>query len=98
MLFRSVVRTLGFLVGTSTDPFAPDVFIWWTEKFERVGVDLQDGEGVVWMLDDEEMGSSGGRAELKKAAAAGGKGREKSEAGVQTEGLRMVGAAVIRAA
>ncbi|TBU48122.1 hypothetical protein BD309DRAFT_987553 [Dichomitus squalens] len=47
-----VVRTLGFLVGTSTDIFAPDVFIWWTEKFERVGVDLQDGEGVVWMLED----------------------------------------------
>ncbi|KAH9858916.1 hypothetical protein C2E23DRAFT_717211 [Lenzites betulinus] len=49
-----VVRTLGFLVGTSTDPFAPDVFIWWTERFERVGVDLQDGEGVVWMLEEEK--------------------------------------------
>ncbi|KAI0633585.1 hypothetical protein C8Q77DRAFT_1217937 [Trametes polyzona] len=49
-----VVRTLGFLVGTSTDPFAPDVFVWWTERFERVGVDLQDGEGVVWLLEDEE--------------------------------------------
>ncbi|KAI0368293.1 hypothetical protein BV20DRAFT_998855 [Pilatotrama ljubarskyi] len=49
-----VVRTLGFLVGTSTDPFASDVFIWWTEKFERVGVDLQDGEAVVWMLEEEE--------------------------------------------
>ncbi|EIW62798.1 uncharacterized protein TRAVEDRAFT_141295 [Trametes versicolor FP-101664 SS1] len=49
-----VVRTLGFLVGTSTDPFAPDVFIWWTERFERAGVDLQDGEGVVWLLEEEE--------------------------------------------
>ncbi|KAI0759848.1 hypothetical protein BD413DRAFT_595097 [Trametes elegans] len=49
-----LVRTLGFLVGTSTDAFAPDVFIWWTEKFERVGVDLQDGEGVAWMLEEEE--------------------------------------------
>ncbi|KAI0823430.1 hypothetical protein BC628DRAFT_1384820 [Trametes gibbosa] len=48
-----VVRTLGFLVSTSTDPFAPDVFIWWTERFERVGVDLQDGEGVVWLLEEE---------------------------------------------
>ena len=40
------------------------------------------------------------RAEQKKAATAtaGGKGREKREVGVQTEGLRMVGAAVIRAA
>ena len=75
-----------------------DVVVAWTEKFERVGVDLQDGEGVVWMLDDEEMGSSGGRAEQKKATAAGGKGRENREVGVQTEGLRMVGAEVIRAA
>ena len=50
-----LVRTLGFLVGTSTDPFAPDVFIWWTERFERVGVDLQDGEGVVWMLEEPQQ-------------------------------------------
>ncbi|KAI8993972.1 hypothetical protein BD414DRAFT_269095 [Trametes punicea] len=49
-----VVRTLGFLVSTSTDPIAPDVFIWWTERFERAGVDLQDGEGVVWMLEEDE--------------------------------------------
>ncbi|CDO69160.1 hypothetical protein BN946_scf185042.g62 [Trametes cinnabarina] len=48
-----VVRTLGFLVGTLTDPCAPDVFIWWTERFEKVGIDLQDGEGVVWMLEEE---------------------------------------------
>ncbi|OJT08776.1 hypothetical protein TRAPUB_282 [Trametes pubescens] len=54
-----VVRTLGFLVGTSTDPFAPDVFIWWTERFERVGVDLQDGEGVVWLLEEEEKKEKG---------------------------------------
>ncbi|KAI0358639.1 hypothetical protein OH77DRAFT_1200848 [Trametes cingulata] len=55
-----VVRTLGLLVGTSTDPVAPDVFIWWTEKFERVGVDLQDGEGVVWMLEEEEKKAPAG--------------------------------------
>ncbi|KAI0779539.1 hypothetical protein C8Q74DRAFT_1316111 [Fomes fomentarius] len=41
-----VVRTLGFLVATSSDQYAPDVFVWWTERFESVGVDLQDGEGV----------------------------------------------------
>ncbi|KAI0335076.1 hypothetical protein GY45DRAFT_1241550 [Cubamyces sp. BRFM 1775] len=52
-----VVRTLGFLVDTSTDMFAPDVFIWWTERFERIGVDLQDGEGVVWMLEEEQKAS-----------------------------------------
>lgn len=48
-----VVRTLGFLVATSSDQYAPDVFVWWTERFESVGVDLQDGEGVVWLLEDE---------------------------------------------
>ncbi|OBZ70746.1 hypothetical protein A0H81_09357 [Grifola frondosa] len=44
-----LVRTLGHLVEASADPFAMDVFIWWTERFEDVGVDLQDGEGVVWL-------------------------------------------------
>ncbi|KAJ8486922.1 hypothetical protein ONZ51_g4520 [Trametes cubensis] len=55
-----VVRTLGFLVDTSTDMFAPDVFIWWTERFERIGVDLQDGEGVVWMLEEEQKAGAPG--------------------------------------
>ncbi|KAI0745268.1 hypothetical protein C8Q76DRAFT_605379 [Earliella scabrosa] len=47
-----VVRTLGCLVGASSDSLAPDVFVWWTERFERLGVDLQDGEGVVWLLEE----------------------------------------------
>ncbi|KAH9920171.1 uncharacterized protein B0H18DRAFT_1122131 [Fomitopsis serialis] len=46
------VRTLGFLVDACTDPFARDIFIWWTEKFEEHGLDLQDGEGVVWLYTD----------------------------------------------
>ncbi|OSD07027.1 hypothetical protein PYCCODRAFT_1403917 [Trametes coccinea BRFM310] len=54
-----VVRTLGFMVASLTDPCAPDVFIWWTERFEKVGVDLQDGEGVVWMLEEEEKKAQG---------------------------------------
>ena len=86
-----VVRTLGFLVGTSTDPFAPDVFIWWTEKFERVGVDLQDGEGVVWMLEDPVPEAQGGGAGNMKAGDGGSgtsgrrEGREMKEAAAQTE-------------
>ena len=84
-----LVRTLGFLVGTSTDPFAPDVFIWWTERFERVGVDLQDGEGVVWMLEEPQQsqqqqpsaGSStgGGNTEGEQTGA------EKATSAVQEE-------------
>jgi len=46
------VRTLGLLVDASTDQFARDIFIWWTEKFEEEGLDLQDGEGVVWLYTD----------------------------------------------
>ena len=46
------VRSAGFLVDTSTDNLARDIFIWWTEKFEEAGIDLQDGEGVVWMYTD----------------------------------------------
>ena len=46
------VRTIGFLVDACTDDLARDIFIWWTEKFEEAGVDLQDGEGVVWMYTD----------------------------------------------
>ncbi|KAH9946945.1 hypothetical protein B0H21DRAFT_372702 [Amylocystis lapponica] len=49
-----VVRTLGCMVEASTDALAPDIFIWWTEKFEAVGVDLQDGEGVVWLYTDPD--------------------------------------------
>lgn len=46
------VRTIGFLVDACTDELARDIFIWWTEKFEEAGIDLQDGEGVVWMYTD----------------------------------------------
>ena len=48
------VRTAGFLVDTSTDGLARDIFIWWTERFEYMGVDLVDGEGVIWMYEDEK--------------------------------------------
>ncbi|KZT10892.1 uncharacterized protein LAESUDRAFT_747489 [Laetiporus sulphureus 93-53] len=50
------VRTLGFLVDASTDPFARDIFIWWTEKYEEQGIDFQDGEGVVWLYTDPVEG------------------------------------------
>lgn len=48
-----MVRTAGFLVDADTDTLVKDVFIWWSERFERDGVDFQDGEGVVWMYGDD---------------------------------------------
>ncbi|KAK7018837.1 hypothetical protein R3P38DRAFT_3199945 [Favolaschia claudopus] len=48
-----MVRTAGFLVDADSDTLTRDVFIWWTQRFERDGVDLQDGEGVVWMYGDD---------------------------------------------
>ncbi|RPD78640.1 hypothetical protein L226DRAFT_457363 [Lentinus tigrinus ALCF2SS1-7] len=99
-----LVRTLGFLVGTSTDPFAPDVFIWWTEMFERVGVDLQDGEGVVWMLEEApapapaapsiSTGANGESGQtVPKAQDLGGCGAKKGQfisgvGGVESGGLQ----------
>ncbi|KAH9839125.1 uncharacterized protein C8Q71DRAFT_703613 [Rhodofomes roseus] len=50
------VRTVGFLVDACTDQFARDIFIWWTEKFEEQGLDMQDGEGVVWLYTDPADG------------------------------------------
>ncbi|EED79918.1 predicted protein [Postia placenta Mad-698-R] len=50
------VRTVGLLVDASTDPYARDIFIWWTEKYEERGLDLQDGEGVVWVYTDPVEG------------------------------------------
>jgi hypothetical protein len=58
-----VVRTIGFLVAQihnydySYDP--QQEFIRWVEEFEQDGIDLQDGEGVVWLRSedkDTEMG------------------------------------------
>ncbi|KAF8200004.1 hypothetical protein K438DRAFT_1717454 [Mycena galopus ATCC 62051] len=48
-----MVRTAGFLVDADADSLVKDVFIWWSERFERDGVDFQDGEGVVWMYGDD---------------------------------------------
>jgi hypothetical protein len=36
-----MVRTAGFLVDADTDTLVKDVFIWWSERFERDGVDFQ---------------------------------------------------------
>ena len=46
------VRTIGFLVDADTDILVEEVFIWWTEKFKRDGIDFQDGAGMVWIYDD----------------------------------------------
>ncbi|KAJ7680907.1 hypothetical protein DFH06DRAFT_1164463 [Mycena polygramma] len=55
-----MVRTAGFLVDADTDTLVKDVFIWWGERFERDGVDFQDGEGVVWMYGDDGEENGGG--------------------------------------
>jgi hypothetical protein len=47
-----VVRTVSFLVDAAVDCLSRDLFIWWAERLERSGIDLQDGEGVLWMYMD----------------------------------------------
>ncbi|KAJ6594487.1 hypothetical protein B0H19DRAFT_1095754 [Mycena capillaripes] len=59
-----MVRTAGFLVDADTDTLVKDVFIWWSERFERDGVDFQDGEGVVWMYGDDGEEAGGGFSKL----------------------------------
>ncbi|KAJ7502381.1 hypothetical protein B0H11DRAFT_1988326 [Mycena galericulata] len=49
-----MVRTANFIVDADADSLVKDVFIWWSERFERDGVDFQDGEGVVWIYGEEE--------------------------------------------
>ena len=46
------VRTIGYLVDAEMDRLIKDVFIWWVEKFEDEGINLLDGEGVLWMYTD----------------------------------------------
>jgi hypothetical protein len=60
-----VVRTVGYLVDSAVDSLARDIFIWWAERFERYGIDFQDGEGVLWMYTDAEP--SDGRDEVSPA-------------------------------
>jgi len=44
-----LVQTVGYLVDADkNDELIKDIFIWWVEKFEEVGVDFLDGEGVLW--------------------------------------------------
>ncbi|KAJ7646709.1 hypothetical protein FB45DRAFT_891168 [Roridomyces roridus] len=47
------VRTAGFIVDADGDILVKDVFIWWSERFEKDGVDFQDGEGVVWTYGED---------------------------------------------
>ncbi|KAF8973021.1 hypothetical protein BDZ97DRAFT_1778816 [Flammula alnicola] len=42
------IQTVGFLVEAHSDSLIKDVFIWWVERFEAMGVTLVDGEGVMW--------------------------------------------------
>ncbi|KIK69337.1 hypothetical protein GYMLUDRAFT_35409 [Collybiopsis luxurians FD-317 M1] len=43
------IRTLDSPIETNWNEAALDHFIKWTEKFERRGIDFQDGAGVVWL-------------------------------------------------
>jgi len=56
-----VVRTVGFLVVHADRADYPDgtkdTFIGWVEEFEEDGVDLQDGEGVVWIRCEDDPSS-----------------------------------------
>ncbi|PFH49742.1 hypothetical protein AMATHDRAFT_76006 [Amanita thiersii Skay4041] len=63
-----IVRTVGFLVDADMDTLLKHIFIWWVERFEKVGIDFLDGEGILWAYSDpEEMqGSDGtGRGKTK---------------------------------
>ncbi|KDQ55778.1 hypothetical protein JAAARDRAFT_59743 [Jaapia argillacea MUCL 33604] len=54
-----VVRTVGFLVAAKASEEVKDVFVWWTERFEKKGIDFQDGEGVIWLYTEEEPAPDG---------------------------------------
>jgi len=44
-----LIQTVGYLVDADrNDELIKDIFIWWVEKFEEVGIDFLDGEGVLW--------------------------------------------------
>ena len=62
-----VVRTVGFLVAKSLPNHGKqDVlseFIRWVEAFEQDGVDLQDGEGVVWLRSEDDRASESTRSD-----------------------------------
>jgi hypothetical protein len=44
-----LIQTVGYFVDADkSDELIKDIFIWWVEKFEEVGIDFLDGEGVLW--------------------------------------------------
>ncbi|KAL0956891.1 hypothetical protein HGRIS_002997 [Hohenbuehelia grisea] len=49
-----VVRTIDFLVDAAADFMIPDIFLWWSEKFDKQGIDFQDGAGVLWLYSDAD--------------------------------------------
>ncbi|TFK44305.1 hypothetical protein BDQ12DRAFT_640820 [Crucibulum laeve] len=50
-----LVQTVGYLVEAETDGLIRDVFIWWVERFEKLGIDFLDGEGVLWAYTEAEQ-------------------------------------------
>jgi len=44
-----LIQTVGYSVDADkNDELIKDVFIWWVEKFEELGIDFLDGESVLW--------------------------------------------------
>lgn len=50
-----LIQTVGFLVEAHTDSIIKDIFIWWVEHFEKMGVTFLDGEGVLWKYHDDPV-------------------------------------------
>ena len=81
------VQSIGFLVDASTDTFARDIFIWWTERFEEVGIDFVDGEGVVWAYEEEREEHHHERKSKEKAKKSEERG-DGSEGYDEEQGLK----------
>ncbi|KAF9472438.1 hypothetical protein BDN70DRAFT_886986 [Pholiota conissans] len=46
------IQTVDFLVDAHADTLVKDIFIWWVERFETMGVLFVDGEGVMWAYNE----------------------------------------------
>lgn len=48
------------------DSLIKDVFIWWVERFEKMGVDLLDGEGVLWAYTESDGDNGSDQGESRR--------------------------------
>ncbi|KAF8647060.1 hypothetical protein AX16_006895 [Volvariella volvacea WC 439] len=63
-----IIKTIGFMVDASSDTLIKDVFIWWTERFEKQGIDFLDGEGVLWAYTESCAEEAGEETDKDKDA------------------------------